>query len=155
MLLSYLMDCIYPLLLLLFSSRCAAAGISGDSLAAEFLAAEWCDGCWCCERNRPKHKPKKHRRAREREKRSGRVCVPALVWRASKAAIMQRQKWGCWRDTRSQRTKMCVLLTPATGGSLGSAHVFPSTFALEALHSSFQACKEDYGESKRKRGRLT
>lgn len=35
-------------------------------------------------------------------------------------------------------------------GSLGSAHIFPSTFALEARHSSFQACKEDYGEIERR-----
>ncbi len=67
-----------------------------------------------------REKQAKKTQASEREKRSGRVCVLALVWRASKAAIMQRQKLGCWRDTRSQRTKMCVLLTPATGASLAA-----------------------------------
>lgn len=118
-----------PPLLLLFSSRCAAAGISGDSLAAslqssslpaamataECLAAERSNGCGMRERSRPKRKKRKSERERERVKK-----WESVVWRASRATIMQRQKWGSWRDTRSQRTKMCVLLTPATGARLAA-----------------------------------
>lgn len=118
-----------PPLLLLFSGRCAAAGISGDSLAAslqssslpaamataECLAAERSNGCGMRERSRPKQKRKKRTRERERVKK-----WESVVWRSSRATIMQRQKWGSWRDTRSQRTKMCVLLTPATGARLAA-----------------------------------
>lgn len=151
-----------PLRLLLFSSRCAAAGISGDSLAAllqssslpaamataECLAAERSNGCGMRERSRPKQKWKK--RTRERESKEVRVCSLALIQSNHNAETEMRLLAG---HQVSENKDVCAS-NAGNWGPLGSMYVFPSTFALEARHSSFQACKEDYGKSER-RGRET
>lgn len=53
--------------------------------------------------------------------RRGRGRALAVVWLSSGPTIMQRQKWDSWQDTRSQRTKMCALLTQATGARLAAS----------------------------------
>ncbi len=131
MLLSYLLDCIYPLLLLLlFSSRCATAGISGESLAAEGDAMDV----------RAKTQTKKtSEREREREKKweSLRACVSlACVQGGHNAETEMKLLAG---HQVSENKDVCAS-NAGNWGSLGSARVFPSTFALDARHSSFQAC---------------
>lgn len=93
-------------------------------------------------------------REKEREKdwESLRACISlACVQGSHNAETEMRLLEG---HQVSENKDVCAS-NAGNWGPLGSAHVFPSTFALEARHSSFQACKEDYGESKRKRDRLT
>ncbi len=72
MLLSYLLDCIYPLLLLLlFSSRCATAGISGESLAAEGDAMD----AGAASQNTNQKNKRASEREREKKWESLRACV--------------------------------------------------------------------------------
>lgn len=102
------------------------------------------------EREKQAKTEKKKERERERESKEVRVCSLARIQSNHNAETEMRLLAG---HQVSENKDVCAS-NAGNWGPLGSMYVFPSTFALEARHSSFQACKEDYGESER-RGRET